>query len=842
MFDLLAKVDPVTLPLWATALAAVAMYPLGLMLGSTCGPCPCSAPCDSCTEGELPDTVTVTLDNLPQRVQGPYLCQLFVDGDCFGSGATARVDAPGGDAGVDDGPIESLTITNAGSGYAKLGRVEPTVTATVDGGSDAEITVTLSSDFEPCENDFETASSVPYWFVESLTLVEGGSGYTNGTAVTFEIAEDDTVASSASATIETQASEPTLTASVSGGTGAELEVTILESVMYPDRWLIDEIAVSEGGNGYTDGTEVTIESIEGDVEQEAAYAIIQTTRVEPTVALEFGLLTNGSGAALTPVLNELSDFDSRPYWVVDSITVNDGGSGYEQDEAVLAIATDGYAAYGITATANVDNEEPTISANPGGTGGTGGTLTATLSQSGDVWQISSITVNSSGSGYTQGAPVVVTVSEGTEISAADATLNVDGTGAITSVTIADGGEYAIVGVIQSVTVTDGGFFYKDSGVIESVIVFYGGYYYHDDGIITAVSLTDGGQFYREDPSESPYVSGVTVQLFQTEPSDGVGATFTATVDDDTASETFGQIVGIEIDNAGDDYLAWEWENTKCCQEFYGGKSFVLQRGTGSDYSPCIYRHDFCGVGNLTGAPGRLTIEYLGPGSPPTVTLLSELSGSGDASGTPDSEICNTTFNAPSAITNCSEFSFVATSSAGSTATVEAGGEYDATDGYEFGAGSCFICCKGTGQLPEEVEVSFVGQDTNAFDGNYVLARDEGYDDGSQRVWLASFDDPNNVWFNLLIRLRLCATQTKFAFGPRTLPSEDECDECHESCSTDAVILYQGVLPGLGGFIIPVSSLESDPQPSCDDVCEPTPLCGPTPGAYVIDDWGTATLS
>ena len=61
MFDLLAaiqEIEPTAIPLVAIMLSSVAMYLVGIIL--PCSPC-CT--CTLCTEGALPETLTVTFDN-----------------------------------------------------------------------------------------------------------------------------------------------------------------------------------------------------------------------------------------------------------------------------------------------------------------------------------------------------------------------------------------------------------------------------------------------------------------------------------------------------------------------------------------------------------------------------------------------------------------------------------------------------------------------------------------------------------------------------------------------------------------------------------------------------------
>ena len=171
MFELvsaIASVDPPSFAVGLVWLFAVGMYPIGIMLGSSCSPC-CAPPppCTLCTEGELPDTVTVTFDGLTDKTPGPDLISVGFSA-CFGGGASAQVTAPGGDPDTDKGPISAVTLTSGGSGYAKLGRVLPTVTASGGSGSGATLTPSLTSSNDAC--------GIPRWSVSSVS-VSGGTGY-----------------------------------------------------------------------------------------------------------------------------------------------------------------------------------------------------------------------------------------------------------------------------------------------------------------------------------------------------------------------------------------------------------------------------------------------------------------------------------------------------------------------------------------------------------------------------------------------------------------------------------------------------------------------------------------
>jgi hypothetical protein len=103
MLDLLAAIvsaDPPSILAWLVLAFAAGMYPVGIMLGSNCSPCCCSGPCTTsgncspgcacvggqcvsnacgqCTEGELPDTLTVTFSGLQTQCCGDYYNGLSV--------------------------------------------------------------------------------------------------------------------------------------------------------------------------------------------------------------------------------------------------------------------------------------------------------------------------------------------------------------------------------------------------------------------------------------------------------------------------------------------------------------------------------------------------------------------------------------------------------------------------------------------------------------------------------------------------------------------------------------------------------------------------------------------
>ena len=323
LFAAIQSVDPPSLVLWGMFALAAGMYPIGFMLGSTCSPC-CS-PC-ACATGELPDTVTVTFDGFTDQTPGPDLITLGIS-SCFGGGASARVTAPGGDPETDKGPIAGVSLTNGGSGYAKLGRVAPTLTVSGGSGTGATFTPTLTSANDGC--------GIPTWSLTSVA-VSGGSGYVGGEALTITVAEGDTEVVTATAVIDTTPAEPAVTASVSGGTGATLAVTLEESGS--GYWYVWEVAVIDGGTGYTDGDSVTFTPGAGTTADGDASAIVYVGRTEPTVTAS---ATGGTGADLSVTLLQETDEFGDTFWTVASVAVIDGGTGYTDGDPVTFDVTDG---------------------------------------------------------------------------------------------------------------------------------------------------------------------------------------------------------------------------------------------------------------------------------------------------------------------------------------------------------------------------------------------------------------------------------------------------------------------------------------------------------------------
>jgi hypothetical protein len=192
-------------------------------------------------------------------------------------------------------------------------------------------------------------------------------------------------------------------------------------------------------------------------------------------------------------------------------TVQGRGEDLGAGPLISATVTNGGSGY-----AELGRESPSLSL--GNSSTTAAVVTINYTQSHDdcgrdLWAISSISITSGGDGYVDGQSLSIT---------------------------ADSGDTVVAAV---------------SGTIHTV----------GSGVLNSITINSGGQYYRENPDIAPYINAPEVTVNQVQPSVwnhyGSGAVITAVVDDDTASDTFGQVISLSIDNAGDYYLAWRYAGT-----------------------------------------------------------------------------------------------------------------------------------------------------------------------------------------------------------------------------------------------------------------------------------------
>jgi hypothetical protein len=628
--------------------------------------------------------MTVTFSGLANKTHGNY-CDLSIS-SCYGGGAAGVATAPGGCDGEEDsacavvgstggkcdatptydpsdrGPLSGVLLTESGSGYARIGRVAPTITLSAETGIGATLTPTLAQikDCQDCE--------VHYWAVQSIS-VSKGDGYENTTAITFATKQGDTTASAAAAVLLAPRGKPTVTAEPQGGKDGKLSLTTAQV-----GWGVGSIGVSGGGSNYTYGAAISVTLAADDVAVKPLSAIAKTTLVAPTLSLS--VAGPGSGATLTPTLQQQSYPDGKPYWTVSAISVSAAGSGYKAGATVSVNVTDGkqdtdgafsgsvssLSGTGVAAVSICDGGKfhketgqiasvfvaepgdyyhknktglptaPTLTASAAG--GSSAGLSVTLKAS--AWGVDAITVDSGGTEYRYGGKISFAGGDYvTEVTPSVATLRTtlaeptislsvcdrSGSGAIITPTLSattdeDGRAYwylssakitaaginylagdvltasvlvgetmtkssfsasvgtanADTGAIQSITIADGGKYFLDTGVIASAsITDYGRYYRR--GVPSSVVLSASGKYYREDKTATSYTSPITVTPCGGS-KDSTTASLSASVDDNAASATFGHITGLTVDNGGTDYLAWKWIDT--CRSEWNDVPFVLR--------------------------------------------------------------------------------------------------------------------------------------------------------------------------------------------------------------------------------------------------------------------------
>ncbi len=154
----------------------------------------------------------------------------------------------------------------------------------------------------------------------------------------------------------------------------------------------------------------------------------------------------GEPATLSVVLEQQEDLNGDAYWKVGSVDIGYGGSGYQGVEPVIfevvGDSIEAIPAYGVVV---LDRENPNINgaAVEEPTSGVGADLTPVVEQKqtedgDDYWEVSGITINSGGSGYSNGERVILTTDppEGLVVGIGDApVIETDNAGAIVSITM-----------------------------------------------------------------------------------------------------------------------------------------------------------------------------------------------------------------------------------------------------------------------------------------------------------------------------------------------------------------------------------------------------------------------
>lgn len=471
----------------------------------------------------------------------------------------------------------------------------------------------------------------------------------------------------------------------------------------------------------------------------AGHAILG--RVEPTLTISGG---SGTGADLDVVLDEVFDefCELVPTYHIESVTVNDGGSGYVYGESLTVTKdTEDTELQGAALTLFTTISAPTITATIASSGGSGATVSVAVEESPDNfnrWRVASVTITNGGTGYAVGDALEFSVD-------------------------AAGGDIVDIPAYFEVASVNG------SGAVQSVSTVDRGLYYNDDGVIASVSVGNAGSYFRDDASAPAIVFPVTVTATQYLPSAGTGGTLSATVDDDPASPTFGKVTGFSV-SGGSGYLAYEMVPGDCAKDYWDGRVYVMKRlGSGTC---CGYSVDLC---NVEDGYRILGAQYYGPNEPPKVGLLGAW------------ELVSTTN-----VTNCTGFSFTAVDEDGRTAVVTPGGEREPRECIV-----CNNCCRNLETAPCEIEAEVYPDDDVANAVTVVFSKNADREWGCE---LAS-DGP---WVFLSIRecnyapqdaenclhcWKKCETTAFVIYGPPfnvgcTLTfSASPCQNCEDTVET-----------------------------------------------------------
>lgn len=231
---------------------------------------------------------------------------------CFGIGAAGVAQAQ------ELGPVTGVSLTRPGSGYAKLGRRQPTLSI-----AGLAATFSLSQQAGAC--------NLPYWKIDSISAPSGIGGFTDGQAVTVSASTGDTVELAAQCTVETERAEPSLTASASTGAGAVFSVETADNEN--GTWRVTGVTFTGTPSGYEDGGYLSFGGTSV-TEDYAALVRIITGRDEPEMALAVYSWVGGSGAVLTPTVS--TNGGNPETWGISAVAIDNGGSGYSAGDQVYA--------------------------------------------------------------------------------------------------------------------------------------------------------------------------------------------------------------------------------------------------------------------------------------------------------------------------------------------------------------------------------------------------------------------------------------------------------------------------------------------------------------------------
>lgn len=475
-----------------------------------------------------------------------------------------------GGEGYIDGDQVVLELSDGSCGFGYVGsiitkRLEPQPTLTLPSpGSGGQISYTMTP--------ASPSACLRQYGIRSVSVVNPGTGYTDGDPVTVTVGGGAEVVQDAVITLSVLRTEPEVTASI--GT-ATLAVSLLESQAWDGRstWEVVSVAVENGGSGGLSNGDTVSFAVTADENIVPPFATIEVDENGIVTAVNVivpGVFYNNKGPIDGVVIEDEGfycgpDEDTSPTftlgvsggesgelsagvyvrriipcyeaWGFDSITVDEAGDGYK-DRSEITITLEQENGGGVeeipaNLLVRVTRTEPVVTASVGNA-----TLSVTLLELtgsfGDaIWTVSGVEVVEGGSGIAAGDTVSFTIDEGTISLAPTAYVEVGESGSVTSVIVQFGGELV-----------------DDIGPIASIEIQSAGQYWTTDSSIGCVVTESAGEYYKATPSgvesDTPTIRIQTAC--------GSGATAEAVVDVDPDSETFGGISEVTVTDGGEGYF------------------------------------------------------------------------------------------------------------------------------------------------------------------------------------------------------------------------------------------------------------------------------------------------
>jgi hypothetical protein len=424
---------------------------------------------------------------------------------------------------------------------------------------------------------------------------------------------------------------------------------------------------------------------------EPSLRLLKGNRTEPSVVglLKYFEDDPGSGLSLS-ITQEEQGSSPEQYWSVDSVSVLGGGTGYNHLQQVYVEYEASAEGQSALLRLRTILEAPTIVASVSSAGGTGAQLSVSPVEFSNYYA-ADVTLTSGGSGYAEYDEIEITSSTGMVRAGSGYVQSVDPDGEITSIFIADAGEFVI-----------------DTNVVDSVDIVSPGQKFVPGS--SSVEVLDGGIMFATDSSLSPYVASVTASIVQSKPTAkddpvGSGASLTVKVDSDTASATFGQISSLTLDSGGDDYF-WKELIPTLCNESRSNVSVLMTRTSGNvcTYRPCdggCYGSfgdlaPFVPVSQTVNTEFYMEVQYRGAQTPPVV-VVQPMRNSFNLNPAARAMCPQIYFADPEdAPFSCASLNFTATpeSTGNGSVTVAASNAASCRDAADFGRGGC--CSQGFG--------------------------------------------------------------------------------------------------------------------------------------------------